>query len=267
MTADATSPTPLHAVLLRVAYLGTHFHGWQRQPGQRTVEETLHGALLALDPEVSAPRGTSRTDAGVHARAQYVAFDSTRAIASRGWVLGTNQHLPEDVAIRSAQPVPVGYNPRFANRGKRYEYLVQTEAVRDPFRAPLSWRVGAKLDLAAMIREAAVLVGTHDFAAFRSAADERENTVRTIHALTVERIDGDAVVRFAVEGNGFMHNMVRILVGTLVDIGLGRLPAGRAREALESKDRRLAGMTAPPHGLCLARVDLDVHAEAAEAWP
>ncbi len=121
-----------HGVLLEVAYDGSAFHGWASQRGVRTVEETLLGAVVAMDPRVHAVRGASRTDAGVHAEGQLAAFDTTREIPARGWVLGLNQHLPEDVAVRGARPVGPGYAPRFAARGKRYRYRVLVDPVRDP---------------------------------------------------------------------------------------------------------------------------------------
>ena len=252
------------AFVLRVAYDGTGFHGWQRQDDQRTVEHTLHQALLAMDPDVSPPRGTSRTDAGVHARDQRVAFEAVRDIPARGWVLGTNQHLPPDVVVRAAQRVPVGFAPRFASKGKRYEYSVAVDTVRDPFADAWQWRVAASLDVARMNRAAVALLGTHDFRAYRTARDERENTMRTLTTLRIEERASDRVdpnvprtLRFVVEGSAFMHNMVRIIVGSLVDIGAGRLGEEALAEALVHGDRTKLGTTAPAHGLMLARADIE----------
>jgi len=247
-----------HAFVLRVAYDGTAFHGWQRQDDQRTVEDVLVGALKQLDPSVVSVRGTSRTDAGVHARDQLVAFDAIRDIPARGWVLGTNQHLPPDVAVRAARRVPVGFAPRFATRGKRYEYTVSVDAVRDPFIEAWQWRVAAPLDVERMTRASQALVGTHDFRAYRTARDERENTTRTVSMCQIEQRDPRTLV-VGVEGSGFMHNMVRIIVGSLVDIGAGRLAESALAEALVHGDRTKLGVTAPAQGLVLARVDL--------AWP
>ncbi len=260
--------------VLRVSYDGTSFHGWQRQDGQRTVEDVLGAAVRELDPSVGHLRGTSRTDAGVHARAQHVALDCERDIPAKGWVLGTNQHLPAEISVRAARRVPVGFTPRFATRGKRYEYTVSCDHVRDPFCDAWQWRVVAKLDVDCMNRAAAALVGTHDFAAYRTARDERENTTRTVAMCEVKETrsaSGARVLVFAVEGSGFMHNMVRIIVGSLVDVGRGALAETALAEALVHGDRTKLGMTAPALGLVLARVDFDWPAlgegEAEEAWP
>ena len=210
-------------------------------------------------------RGASRTDAGVHAEGQLAAFDTSRDIPARGWVLGLNQHLPEDVAVRGARPVGPGYAPRFAARGKRYRYRVLVDPVRDPALRARAWRV-SEVDVDAVAREARAALGTHDFIAFRSSGDERENTVRTLSRVDVEREAQPGVIAVVVEGNAFLYNMVRILVGTLIDVGRGRLEAGAVERALASRDRGDAGTTAPAHGLVLERVDVDV-AGAGERWP
>jgi tRNA pseudouridine38-40 synthase len=255
-----------HGVLLEVAYDGTAYHGWAAQKNARAVEETLLGAVTALDPRVRSLRGASRTDAGVHAEGQLVAFDTTCAIPARGWVLGLNQHLPDDVAVRAARPVAVGYSPRFAARGKRYRYRVLVDIVRDPIWRTRAWRV-SEVDVAAMAREAEAAKGTHDFVAFRSSGDERDYTVRTLSRIDVEHEPSSRLVSVIVEGNAFLYNMVRILVGTMVDVGRGRLESGAVARALESRDRRRAGTTAPAHGLVLERVDVDLANEEAERWP
>ena len=253
-------------VLLRVAYDGTAFHGWASQKGARTVEETVRGAVLEMDPRAGALRGTSRTDAGVHAEGQLVAFDVTRDIVSRGWVLGLNQHLPEDVAVRAAWAVPPGYSPRFAAVGKRYRYRVLVDDVRDPSWRTRAWRISS-LDREAVVREAESALGTHDFAAFRGAADERTNTVRTLTRMAIEPEADPRIVAIVVEGNAFLYNMVRILAGTLVDVGRGRLAGGAIARALETRDRGTAGITAPAQGLTLESVDVAMPPDAGDRWP
>jgi tRNA pseudouridine38-40 synthase len=253
-------------VLLTVAYDGTAFHGWATQPGARTVEETLRGAVLAMDPRAGCLRGASRTDAGVHADGQLVAFDATCAIPARGWALGLNQHLPDDVAVRAARAVPAGYSPRFAARGKRYRYRVLVDTLRDPLLRSRAWRVPG-VDRDAMAREALAARGTHDFAAFRGAGDVRATTTRTLQRVEVEGEGDPRVVAVVVEGDAFLYNMVRILVGTLVDVARGRLPAGAVARALEARDRRAAGTTAPAHGLVLEHVDVDLPEQVGEPWP
>jgi len=256
-------------VLLTVAYDGRPFAGFVVQPSQRTVAGELLGALQAIDPSIRSIRGASRTDAGVHAHGQRVAFDPQVTIPPRGWVLATARHLPREIAVRRASIVPAGFSPRFTNAGKRYRYLVLRDKVRDPFLDGRAWKVDeldapATLELAA--REAALGEGTHDFAAFRSSADERENTVRTLHRVRVSLDPSDVrVMRVDVEGDAFMHNMVRILVGTIVDVARGRLAPGAIARALASKQRRDAGITAPPDGLYLEEVLLAD--EGHDAWP
>ncbi|MDP9033271.1 MAG: tRNA pseudouridine(38-40) synthase TruA [Myxococcota bacterium] len=253
-------------VLLEVAYDGTAFHGWSAQVGARTVQETLHSALRAMDPHASAVRGASRTDAGVHAEGQLAAFDSARNIPARGWVLGLNKHLPDDVAVRTARPVPPGFSPRFAARGKRYRYRMLVDRVRDPRWRTRAWRL-PELDLDALAGEAQAAVGTHDFASFRASRDERTSTVRTLLRVDVECGADPRVVGVVVDGNAFLYNMVRILVGTMVDVARSRLERGAVARALAACDRRAAGTTAPSHGLSLERVDVHLPEGTGERWP
>lgn len=258
----------MNGVLVEVAYDGTAFSGWATQRDARTVEDALRGAILAVDPKASSPRGTSRTDAGVHAEGQAAAFDAELVIPARGWVLALNQHLPDDVAVRSARPVPPGYAPRFASKKKRYRYELLFDKLRDPLVRDRAWRIGYDMDMALVEREAKTIVGTHDFAAFRSAGDERDVTVRTIASVDVRHAEHDARrCAIGIEGSAFLYNMVRILVGTLVDIGRGHLEPGAIARALDEKERGLAGQTAPPHGLFLERIDLALPPEAGERWP
>lgn len=265
---DASSDAE-SGVLLTVAYDGRPFSGFAPQPNQRTIAGELLAALQTVDPSISQIRGASRTDAGVHALDQRVAFDPGRKIPPRGWALATTRALPREIAVRRAALVPRGFTPRFASKGKRYRYLVLRDPIRDPFLDGRVWRIEAGLSDAAIARaieEAKQALGTHDFAAFRSAADPRENTVRTIRSLTV-KIDQDdpRIVQVDVEGDAFMHNMVRILVGTLVDVARGRLAEGAIGRALASRKRDDAGITAPPDGLCLMRVLLPD--EGRSPWP
>lgn len=253
-------------VLLEVAYDGTAFHGWAAQKSARTVEETLRGAVLAMDPRASELRGASRTDAGVHAEGQAVAFDCSRDIPAQGWVLGLNQHLPEDVAVRRARSIEAGYSPRFSARTKRYRYRLLVDAVRDPLWSSRAWRVTG-VDLHAMAVEALAARGTHDFVGFRGAADKRPSTVRTLTRVEVEREQGERVVGVVVEGSAFLYNMVRILVGTMVDVARGRLKPGAVARAIESGNRSDGGTTAPAHGLVLERVDLVLPEWGGAPWP
>jgi len=264
----------MHGVLLTVAYDGEKFSGWAAQAGEeRTVQGVLAHAIASMDPSASAPRGVSRTDAGVHAEAQMVAFDASpraHAIEMRGWVLGLCAALPDDVAVRAARQVPAGFDPRVASRGKRYRYRVLLDQVRDPLWRSRAWRVGYPLDLEKMSRECARIVGTHDFRAFRSARDERTNTERTLTRVAIETEARDAagprVIGIVVEGSAFMHNMVRIIAGTLVDVARGKLEEGATSRAIASGARADLGETAPAHGLTLEHVELS-GIDGGESWP
>lgn len=253
-------------MLLELSYDGTGFHGWARQRNARTVEATLSSAVLGIDPGASLIRGASRTDAGVHAESQLAAFDATIDVPARGWVLGLNQRLPDDVAVSAARGVSPGFSPRFAARGKRYRYRVLVDPIRDPRWRARAWRV-PELDVGAMFAEANAALGIHDFASFRATGDSRATTVRTLTRVDVEREVDPRIIAIVVEGDAFLYRMVRILVGTMVDVARGRLAAGAIARAISARDRRSAGTTAPAHGLVLERVYVDVPEAAGERWP
>jgi tRNA pseudouridine38-40 synthase len=256
-----------HGILLQVAYDGTAFRGWASQQGQRTVEGALAGAIQKLDPRASTPRGTSRTDAGVHAEGQLAAFDASLEIPARGWVLALNQHLPDDACVRSARTVPPDFNPRFASRGKRYRYRMLLDRIRDPLLRDRAWRIGWSIDRARLEREARLVVGTHDFAAFRSSHDVRHDTVRTMTRCDVEEALGGRVLSVVIEGQAFLYNMVRIIVGTLVEVARGHLEEGATLRAIANGTRKDAGITAPAHGLVLEHVDIALPHDTGEPWP
>ena len=262
-------PEVRHGVQLLVCYDGAAFHGFAPQKTVRTVHGALTEAIRAIDPTIVDVRGTSRTDSGVHAEGQSVAFHSALQIPAKGWVLGLNAKLPDDVSVRAARAIGPEFNPRFENLGKRYVYRVLLDAVRDPLRDRRAWRIGEPVDRNLLISEANALIGTFDFAAFRGK-DERENTVRTILGIDVTEEDQGRVLAIRVTGTAFLFNMVRIVVGTLVDVARGRKAPGAAARALASLDRRDAGMTAPPHGLCLEEVfwkPLETGMIAGPSWP
>ena len=253
-------------MLLTVSYDGTPFSGFARQPSARTIAGELDGAVRAIDAGAGLVRGASRTDRGVHARAQPVSFDTTLEIGARGWVLGLNSHLPAEIAVVRAASVDVGYDPRSHALSKVYRYVVFESVLRDPFLAQRAWRVGDRLNHQLMRDEACGLVGQHDFRAFRGSADERENTVRRILRAEVRTAGGDPrCVEIEIEGDRFLYRMMRIIAGTLVDVGRGRLAPGAIERALASLSRTDLGMTAPPDGLFLDRVALDDFGRA--AWP
>ena len=259
------------AVLLTLAYDGAGFAGWASQPGQRTVAGVLLEAVRTIEPEVAEVRGASRTDAGVHAEGQRVAFDTRRSIAPRGWLLALNQRLPEDCAVRRAARVEHGFSPRFRSLGKHYRYTVRFDVARNPHGRGHAWQLfDAKLApdaLEVARREAHAALGSHDFGAFRSSRDVRASSARTLTRFDVDEVrQGSARVwTLDVEGPAFMHNMVRILVGTVIDVARGRRPRGAIVRALASRRRDDAGQTAPALGLCLVGMRLDD--DGADAYP
>ncbi len=266
--SDAPPPLLRNGVLLTLAYDGRRFAGLARQPGQRTVAGALEDAIRVIDPEASRVRAVSRTDAGVHAYGQRVSFATQRDISSRGWVLAVSEHLPDDLAIVHASHVPPEYDPRRHALWKRYRYLIHHSNVNDPFLAGRAWRLYYQLDLERMRQAAELLIGRHDFAAFRGAADTRESTVRTLTdvriAVTRAKI-GSSTIEVSVTGDRFLYNMVRIIVGTLVDVGRGHLAHGAVQAGLSTGRRELLGMTAPPDGLYLEHIELDVG--GSDGWP
>ena len=241
-------------------YDGTNFSGWQVQKGlppQQTIQGALQSALEQLTQESIRVRGASRTDAGVHARGQVAAFETTKDnIPIIGFVRGLGQFLPKAVSIRDVQAVAPGWDPRRTSRGKRYRYTYwhdQTPSALDRNRA---WWIRGELDLEAMRDAAERLVGTHDFEAFRSADCAAKHAVRTMYEVRIEsgayrRVELDVV------GNAFCRNMVRIFAGTLGEVGLHKRSAADVVAAMQSKNRAQAGVTAPPQGLCLEEVIYD----------
>ena len=262
-------------VLLTVAYDGGTFSGWARQTNARSVAGELDGAIAAIDPKASQTRGLSRTDAGVHAREQLAAFDTDKDIDLRGWVLAISQHLPDEIAVVRATRVPPGFDARRLLTRKVYRYTILHSRVRDPFLAGRAWRVMERFNHSELNQVAQSLIGKHDFAAFRGAADTRTETVRQIFRINVGPAHNDERITLVeVEGDKFLYNMVRIIVGTLIDIGRERRPKDALVQALQSHARTDLGMTAPPDGLCLERVIIDdgVFGERSsfrlhESWP
>lgn len=239
---------------LRLAYVGTAFHGWQIQTTLRSVQAELWKALRAFEPEAPMPQGTGRTDAGVHARAQGVIVRVARAWEPYRLLAALNAHLPEDVRVMAAQPVPDDFWPRHHALAKRYAYRIHQGPAEDPFERAFRWHVqGAqRLDLAAMREAAPALVGEHDFSSFRHQECAARQPVRRI--FKVEVIERDSQVDLIFEGNRFLMHQVRIMAGTLVEIGKGRLRADALAGILAARSRAVAGRTAPPHGLSLDEV-------------
>lgn len=242
----------MRRIRLIIAYDGTDYVGWQTQPNGVAVQALLERALLEVTGEGIALHGSGRTDSGVHARAQVAHFDTGVRMAADKFAVALNTHLPRDIRVLYSEETTPAFHARFEAKDKQYRYAVQQgpHALVSTRRTAL--HVHVPLDLPLMRSAAADCVGEHDFAAFMSAGVVMENTVRTIYSSAWTR-EG-AYLYYDVSGNGFLYNMVRILVGTMLEIGKHALPPDAIGRALSSLDRNDAGATAPAHGLTLYRV-------------
>jgi tRNA pseudouridine38-40 synthase len=246
------APPPLRTLKLVVEYDGTDFAGWQRQDGQRTVQGCLEEGFRAMTGQAIVVRGAGRTDAGVHAEGQVASVEVASRIPALGFLRGMNTQSPPEIAVLEVTDMPAGFNARHDARGKIYRYTVWNHPVRSPRIARRAWHVYDPLDTHAMREAAARLIGEHDFRSFRSSDCDRTNTVRIIRRFDVRR-EG-ALLSFEVEGTAFLRNMVRILAGTLVAVGKGRMTPDQVEALLTRGDRTQAGVTAPACGLTLVRV-------------
>ena len=246
----------MRKLLLAVSYDGTDFHGWQRQVDKRTVQQELEEQLSALNGKPTIVIGASRTDAGVHAFDQQAVFKTAINIPAERVPLALNSKLPSDIIIKSCREVDLDFHPRYHATGKLYSYTINNTLVNDFRRSRFSWYLPRNLDLEAMRQAANYFVGQHDFAAFCAAGSQVNSTIREIYSLTLKQ-DHDGYLVINYHGNGFLYKMVRIITGTLVDIGRGKFAPSHAAAALASLDRRMAMHTAPPMGLCLEKVYFD----------
>jgi tRNA pseudouridine38-40 synthase len=242
---------------LTLAYDGTEFAGWQRQPAARTAQGELEAAIERITQERSKCIASGRTDAGVHALGQVVSFQSETKLSGEVLCKALNAELPEDMLVFEViETAPNFHALRDAVR-KRYRYVIQDGRLPDLFDRKYVWHVYQRLDVEAMQEAAKTLVGTHDFASYETAGSPRLTTVRTVFDLTVERRPAELTDRVVieVEANGFLYNMVRNIAGTLVAVGKGKEPPAWPAEVLAVKDRTKAGMTAPARGLFLVWVE------------
>ncbi|MEK4027304.1 MULTISPECIES: tRNA pseudouridine(38-40) synthase TruA [Bacillaceae] len=236
-----------------IAYDGARFSGYQVQPHSRTVQEELEKALAVIhkgrEVRVTA---SGRTDAGVHARGQVIHFDTPLSVPDDRWPSALNSRLPDDIAVKQAEIVADSFHARFSAVGKEYRYKIYQNAVRDPFNRFYACHSPVELDASLMQEAAHSLIGTHDFTSFCSAKTEVEDKVRTITKLEV--IQSGEEIELRVAGNGFLYNMVRIIAGTLMEAGKGKLSPEDMPSILAGCDRSLAGKTAPAEGLYLWKV-------------
>lgn len=236
-------------VMLVVAYDGTAYHGWQLQPNVTTIEGVLNQALSELLKEEIKVIGASRTDTGVHALGNIAVFDTTARMPAEKFSYALNQRLPEDIRIQSSKEVPLDFHPRHQNSCKTYEYKIYNAPFMQPVYRLYSYFFYGQLNLDRMREAASYLEGEHDFKSFCSVNTVAETTVRTIYR--IEIIKEECVVKIRVTGSGFLYNMVRIIAGTLVEVGRGNMQPQQIPAILEACDRAKAGPTAPACGLTL----------------
>lgn len=241
---------------LTLAYDGTDYAGWQMQSGKSTVQAAVEAALARVTGENVRVAASGRTDAGVHALGQVVSFASATALDAMTLRNALVAELPRDIVPLAVEEAPAGFHARRDATSKRYRYVIHDGEVPDVFRRKYCWHYRQRLDDAAMHRAAQAFVGTHDFRSFESRWPQRSTSVRTIYEASVRRGRGEEAdfVVFEVEGDGFLYNMVRALLGTLVEVGRKTQTESWPAEVLAAGDRRAAGMTAPAQGLFLVSV-------------
>ncbi|MFC4075380.1 tRNA pseudouridine(38-40) synthase TruA [Salinithrix halophila] len=249
----------MQKVKMTIAYDGTDFAGYQRQPGRRTVQSTLEEALGRITASPVSVTGAGRTDAGVHARGQVVHFETEAGVPLERWTRVLNHVLPQDLAVLSVEAVPKTFHARYDACWKRYRYTLDTRPVPDVFTRRYRTHLTLGLDVERMRQAAGYLVGTHDFSAFSSARTTVKDKVRTLYQCEVEVL-ADGVIAIVTAGNGFLYHMVRIISGTLVEAGMGKLDPAAVSDILQGRDRSRAGKTLPAQGLTMVEVHY-------EPWP
>ncbi len=241
---------------LTIEYDGTNYHGWQVQARDTSIQETIEAALITMTREKIRLAGSGRTDAGVHALGQTASFKTESAIPTHAFFAGLNSLLPDDIVITACEAVADDFHARFSARHKTYQYRIYNQTTPMAIGRQYAWHIRKKLDISRMSRAVEYITGTHDFKSFEGTGSPRDHTVREVlHAGISE--NGNGFVFFEITANGFLRYMVRNLVGTLANVGLGKTSPEGFRQILQAKDRDLAGATAPPQGLFLVSVSYD----------
>jgi tRNA pseudouridine38-40 synthase len=248
---------PRRNIRLTLAYDGTRYHGWQRQKNALSLQEVIEQALARITGEPVRLIASGRTDAGVHAQGQVANFHTHSPAPLRAFVQGLNSLLPGDIAVLRAEEVPLDFHARYDARWKTYEYCLVNRPVRSPLHRLYTWWISQPLDVAALEAAARVLPGEHDFSTFRAAGSRPGPAGRRVRKAAWQAGE-EGRLSFRITANGFLRGMVRSLVGTMVEIGKGKYSPAYLKEALEKRDRSLAGPTAPPQGLFLVQVEYDL---------
>lgn len=239
-------------IKLTIEYDGTNFYGWQKQPDKRTVQEEIENCLTAILKETVSINGAGRTDAGVHAIAQVANFKTDKTIGTKELYMAINSIISKDVTILSVEEAPEDFHARKSAKAKHYRYVVNNAKVHSALNMNREYVFKYNLSDEVLQMAAKDLIGKHDFAAFKSSGSNVEDTVREIYNVSVNRMGNRIIID--VVGNGFMYNMVRIIVGTLLDIGSGKLDVCTIKNMIETKDRTLGGQTVPACGLYMVEV-------------
>ena len=244
--------TELKNIKLTIEYDGTAYHGWQHQPRHISIQQAVKEKIEIIAKEKINLIGASRTDAGVHALAQAANFKTKSRMNKGEWQRALNSLLPSDIVIKKAEIVSPDFHARFSAKGKIYKYLILNQPVPSALYRNHAWHIPYPLNLTEMRKAAKFLIGRHDFSSFRASSCSAENPVRRIKRLAITKKDG--FIQFTIEADAFLHHMVRNIIGTLIAVGIGKLTPDKTGSILKAKDRRLAGKTAPPHGLYLVKV-------------
>jgi tRNA pseudouridine38-40 synthase len=246
-------PESFHNIKLVLTYDGSRYHGWQRQPNGTTIQEVIEEKIQTMVKEAVTLIASGRTDAGVHAFNQVCHFKTNSAIDPAILKKGLNSLLPEDILVTDAEYVSLDFHARYDAKSKTYEYRILNREEPDIFRRKYVWHIRMPLDVVKMRKCAAFLLGTHDFSSFKSSGSGNINPVRSVLNAGIYGPESGRL-RFVIEADGFLRHMVRSIVGTLVEAGLGKINSSGFKEIIESKDRNMAGVKAPAQGLFLIKV-------------
>ncbi len=238
--------------MLTIEYDGTIYNGWQSQMNGIAVQDIIEKAIFQLTGEKVKLTGSGRTDSGVHAYGQVANFFSTSSIPAEKFSFALNTMLPNDIVIKKSQAVDPEFHARFSAKGKKYRYLIYNSTHHSALLRNRTFHVFYNLNIAAMKEASTYFIGTHNFEGFMAKGSQVKNTIRTIWETSL--IKRDEIIQIEITGDGFLYNMVRIIVGTLIDVGIGRIEAQDISHIIKSCDRKLAGRTAPPQGLYLVEV-------------
>ncbi len=243
----------MRTIKLTIAFDGTNYHGWQIQREQPTVQQVLRDAISMVLNSPIILHGSGRTDAGVHALGQVAHFTTESNLSLETLCKAVNSLIPKDIVVKKAEEVDAAFHARYSARSRTYWYLIWNAPQRCVFLQRYAWHVSTPLEINAMKQAATGLIGVHDFSSFQGADRENSHAVRAVHRVACKKVREHLVI-FSITANAFVKHMVRNIVGTLVDVGTGKLSADCFQSILLQKDRTAAGITAPPHGLFLRRV-------------